>query len=256
VWAHLVRAGQPLIAVRDQEVAPPRGTSLEIRAEGLWCALHRETPFVHWTIGLEAFAVSLDPPSDAFGAERGDRVALGLDLEWEASAPAMEAPIEGAGYVQPSQVHGEILVDEDRLLLDGSGWRSHTWGTRPWWSGPSWWADGWLDDGRSFAVAGAGHGSGQLVGSGHLVGSGSREGSAPTAVVAAARRGPRSAPVNLPSSVHLGDLALEVDPVAVAPVLVEGGGSGPARLARSLCRYEGAGGVRGVGWVGWLEPPG
>ncbi len=87
-WAALVERGSPVVLVRDHDVELPPGRSLEVRASGLWADMTCETPLEHWTVGLEAFGVSLDDPAEAFGAERGDPMALGLDLEWEATAAA------------------------------------------------------------------------------------------------------------------------------------------------------------------------
>jgi len=107
-WTYLV--GIPdvsgIVAVRDHAVPPPR-QGLEIRAEGLWAELFFETPGDHWTFGLEAFGIRLDEPQDALrpGGEIGERVAVGLDLEWEA----------------PALVHGDVLVGRERWTIDGWG---------------------------------------------------------------------------------------------------------------------------------------
>jgi len=119
-WAYLV--GVPdvdgVLVVRDHEVLLPRRTQpeqgIEIRADGLWAELVCETPREHWTFGLESFGVRLDAPEDALlpGGEIGDRVAVGLDLEWEVGA---DGPPGGV-------VHGDVLVGRARYALDGRGW--------------------------------------------------------------------------------------------------------------------------------------
>jgi hypothetical protein len=107
-WTYLV--GVPgvagIVVVRDHEVPRPR-QRLEIRAEGLWAELWCETPGEHWTFGLEAFGVRIDEPEDALrpGGEIGDRIAVGLDLEWET----------------PDVVHGDVLVERDRFTIDAVG---------------------------------------------------------------------------------------------------------------------------------------
>jgi hypothetical protein len=107
-WTYLV--GVPgvdgIVAVRDHEVTPPR-QGLEIRAEGLWAELWCETPGEHWTFGMEAFGIRLDAPKDArrAGGEIGERVAVGLDTEWEIEAV----------------FHGDILVGRERFAFDGWG---------------------------------------------------------------------------------------------------------------------------------------
>jgi hypothetical protein len=125
-WAVLVGADRPYLLVRDDEVTPPSGATPEIRAEGLWSALECETPLEHWTVGLEAFAVALDDPEEAWHGERGDRVGLGFDLEWEAAA----APEPGGdAFSQICTVHGGLLVGRaEQLDITARGWRHRSWG--------------------------------------------------------------------------------------------------------------------------------
>jgi hypothetical protein len=139
-WAAVVGSDRPLVLVRDHDVPLPRGRSLEVRNSGLWADHTCETPLEHWTVGLEAFGVALDDPLEAFGEERGDLCALGMDLEWESVDDASPA---AGGYEQSCTVHGEVLVGAERLELDGIGWRTHRWGDRNWWTGDPWsWAGG------------------------------------------------------------------------------------------------------------------
>ena len=69
-----------------------------IRAEGLWAELLCETPGEHWSIGLEAFGVRFDDEAEAATSDRGERVPVGFDLEWET----------------PDRVVGELLVGRGR----------------------------------------------------------------------------------------------------------------------------------------------
>ena len=133
-WTAIVGADLALVLVREHDVDPPRRGSLEIRAAGLWAEPYCEAPFDHWSVGLEAMAVSLDDPLEAYGQERGHPVPLGLDLGWEAEEPPTTTAA-GDGYGQACAVHGEVLVGSGRLVVDGTGRRSHTWGERDWWAG-------------------------------------------------------------------------------------------------------------------------
>jgi hypothetical protein len=128
-WAALVGDDRRYLLVREDEAPLPRPGRTEIRAEGLWSALECETPFEHWTVGLEAFAVALDDPADAWAGERGDRIGLGFDLEWEATGPPEPTAGSGIGYRQACRVSGDILVGpSERLVFDGGGRRAHRWG--------------------------------------------------------------------------------------------------------------------------------
>jgi hypothetical protein len=121
-WSALVGDGRPLVTVVDLDVPTPRGRSLEIRTEGLWAEIVVEAPGEHWSVGLEAFALGVDDPDEALGAQRGDRVALGFDLGWETD-----------GDDGRCRVHGEVLVGSERLAVDGSpGTQRHRTGGDAW----------------------------------------------------------------------------------------------------------------------------
>ena len=155
-WTHLLTAGG-LVAVRDHEVAPPR-SGLEVRAEGLWGELVCETPLEHWSVGLEAFGVRYDDPADAWGAEWGERVPVGLDVEWEALRPPAETRLPGppgaadGGYLQPGTMQGEILIGAGRMPLVGTGLRARRWGRADWWGGVARSWAGLIDTGGELAV--------------------------------------------------------------------------------------------------------
>jgi len=214
-WAALVGDGRPYLLVRDLEVPLPRlPGSREIRAEALWADMNCETPFEHWSLGLEAFGVAMDDPDEALGAERGDRVGLGLDVEWESSGDIVEivdfVGAEGS-YDQPGVVHGEILVggsSVETIAFEGHGWRRHAWGEHGapsggWLTASRSWLGGRLDDGTPHRLDPVGE-------------------------------------------------RVSVDRLHRAPMVVEADG-GPMVLERSLCRFDDPLAGGGVGWVEWLR---
>ena len=108
VASFLARVALPdvgVVIVRDDDVAPPRGAQLVVRAEGLWAELLCETPGEHWSFGLEAFGVRFDDDAEAAASDRGERVAVGFDLEWET----------------PDHVYGEILLGRRQYEFEGTG---------------------------------------------------------------------------------------------------------------------------------------
>jgi hypothetical protein len=135
-WTHVILPDRPgPIVVRDHEVPLPR-VGLEVRADGLWGELVCETPFEHWTYGLEAFGVALDDPGDSLEGEIGERMPVGCDLEWEVD-PENASPRERAGatlrgYEQFGVVHGEVLLGRSRVAIDAIGRRVHAWGVPQW----------------------------------------------------------------------------------------------------------------------------
>lgn len=215
-WMAVVGQGRRLVTVRDHDVELPRPPSLEVRAPGLWADLVCEAPLDHWSIGMEAFGVALDSPADVFAGEWGERVPVGLDLEWEASELPLGRP-GGRGYDQGGVVHGDVLVGDERLAVDGTGARAHDWGPVPWWSGPHSWAAVRQDDGRWWhgPVAAASTADGLLVGG-------------------RTERG-----------------GLQLSPWAHAPVVVPAPAGSATQLARAMCRA----GDGGWGWAEVLVPP-
>jgi len=238
-WTHLLVPGRHLVAVRDHDVPLPRGQGLEVRADGLWADLICETPLEHWSIGLEAFGVGLDDPAEAWGDEWGERLPVGLDLEWEAAGPPAEglapgpAPgPEGGGYTQAGRVRGDLLIGDARIDFDGPGLRARSWGTCDWWSaaGAGHWA-AWHDDaGRTVLVGGPGWPGGPSV---ELVDLKVTADGLPTG-----------------ASYRLDGQPVEATVLGLAPILLGAPGRS-ARLARALCRFTGLGG-EGTGWAEWI----
>jgi hypothetical protein len=109
-WTYVASPAWGLVVVRDHDVALPRpGSTVLVRADGLWAELIPETPGEHWTVGVEAFGVRLDDPLEAERGERGERLPVGLDLEWE------------VGSAPYGIVHGELLLGDERVAFDGTG---------------------------------------------------------------------------------------------------------------------------------------
>ena len=95
-----------VIVVRDDELAAPRREDvLVVRGEGLWAELLCETPGEHWSFGLEAFGVRFDDEAEAASSDRGERIPVGFDLEWET----------------PDRVVGEVLLGRARYELTAHG---------------------------------------------------------------------------------------------------------------------------------------
>lgn len=94
-----------LVLVHDDDVPLPKGSLLEVRADGLWAEFVCETPGEHWGFGLEAFGLRYGDPAEALVSDRAERVPVGLDLEWET----------------PHHVIGQIRVGRERIPVDATG---------------------------------------------------------------------------------------------------------------------------------------
>ncbi len=237
--AFLVGEGRQLIAVLDDDVPLP-ATGLEIRTTGLWATHICETPFDHWTIGLEAFGLGLDDPAEIFGRQYGDQVPLGFDLEWETFGGRDPA---GRTYPQACRVSGEILVGPEELDVDLVGFRDHTWGPGRVWD-ERWFAvRGALDDGTWF--------EGSVI-DGDIARAGARLGGDAVPVTAVGQ----TMDVGLPGAAHLalGSLELTIDPVGVTPLELVDPEQRRTRSPRALCRVAVDDDRAGWAWASWNDP--
>jgi hypothetical protein len=250
-WACVVGEGRPLTTVIDHHVPLPRPGSLEIRSEGLWADHTVETPFDHLTLGCEAFAVQVDDPAEVYGDLRGDRAPLGFDLEWETVGSGAYPYPGTTRYEIPCRVHGEILVGDERIELDGIGQRDHSWGVRDWWQFDWVWTAGALDDGTRFHTADIRIPGLEAYAPGYVQDpDGSRH------QIEACTSREQLGAHGLPASAHVtcGPLELAVRPVAFAPVLLVDDLEGRiTRFPRALCRFEAADGRAGTGWTEWNQ---
>jgi hypothetical protein len=252
-WGYLVRDGEQLLAVKHHEARLPKGDVLEVREDGLWSQLHCETPNEHWTIGLEAFAVGLDDPAEAYadGGERGDKVALGLDLEWEAVAEVYDYP-GVSRYEQSCLVTGEILVGNQAIAFDGWGQRDHSWGVRDWW-GTGWvWTAGRLDDGTAFHATKVETDRFDYE-PGYVL-RGNEDG-----LTVSSQFKPQYEQVGehrFPgvTAMPLHDLDLTCTPLLLAPIRLDAPDGRIGRFPRGLCRFDAADGRTGYGWTEWNRP--
>jgi hypothetical protein len=249
-WACLVGPGRRSVMVVDHAApAPAPKGSLELRADGLWADHHVEEPLSRFSLGLEAFGVALDDPADAYRGMRGDRAALGFDLEWETDGEVLRYPPELDRYEIPCRVHGEVLLDDERIVLDGIGQRDHSWGVRDWWSiGWCWNAFRLADGSRLHSVVPDGTefqiGYVQCSGSdAELVVSASVE------VALGAEAIPEAA------DLRIADARYRVEPLAWAPVLLVAPDGREARFPRAMAHFHAEDGSTGLGWIEFNQPP-
>lgn len=115
------RDGEDPVVIAENEMPVP-DRHWEFRTSGLWVDNICETPLVHWSYGLEAFALAIDDPIELLGRGYGDRVPLGWELDFE-SAPEFYANGRQAG-----QLNGELLFAGGAEPISGPALRRHTWG--------------------------------------------------------------------------------------------------------------------------------
>ena len=123
-----------VIAVGDLDI-PARW---EFRTSGLWAEQVCVQPDIHWSYGLEAFALQIDEPDELLRRGYGLRTPLGWELDFEIEtvdprpSPGDE-PVDGQrpGVAeQVGTVEGLVLVGPDKFPVAGPAHRIHAWGDR------------------------------------------------------------------------------------------------------------------------------
>ena len=157
-WYHavVVGPGRDTVSVVDTDLAVSNGAGgLELRSPGLWADHNPTAAFGHWTVAAEAFGVALEDPWEAWGRAFGAPQPVGLDLEWDpvpgadlAGLDPIDADLGGTWRVG-CEVHGVVLVADERHEVIGFGTRGRSWGTAlPVAKGHHWmW---WRDDNGSW----------------------------------------------------------------------------------------------------------
>ncbi len=245
-WACVVEPGGQLVTVVDHHVPLPT-SGLELRAGGLWADHNAEEPLERWSLGLESFALGLDDPTAIYVATpRGDQVAFGFDLEWETDGAPYRYPVPLERYEIPCRVHGEVLVGDRRIEVDGWGQRDHSWGVRDWWLlGHVWFAVRLEDGTRAHASVP------MLEGLDWAAGYVQRPDGTATEIRDGVRIEESAGPEGLHGPVHIAiaDLDLELTPTAWSPVAMDAPDGRRALLPRALLAVTAADGRRGAGWM-------
>ncbi|MEM8619739.1 MAG: hypothetical protein AAGF73_08455 [Actinomycetota bacterium] len=129
-WSALARPGRPLLHVADFEV-PARRDPFIVKGEQLWAEHLCESPMEQWSIGNETYASSLDDVEAALGDAYGTPTPIAFDIEWYATAAAVELAASGdvVGYRQEGVVHGdlEVLGEPTITVTEIAARRWHRW---------------------------------------------------------------------------------------------------------------------------------
>jgi hypothetical protein len=135
-WAGIVGENRAYVLCRDHDLALPTTPVLELRGGSLWTHAICETPLEHWTVAMEAYALSFDDPFEAWRSEHGDRIGLAFDLEWEtlntAARFSSSAHVSSTRYDVPCEVNGILQVGDDEWTIAATGSRHHEWGILDW----------------------------------------------------------------------------------------------------------------------------
>lgn len=272
-WACVVGPDRPLVTVIDHTVPIPANPgSLEIRHDGLWADHNVESPFDHLSLGLEAFGLAHDDPADVYTGAYGIKTPIAFDLEWERNGNVFRYPDWLPRYEIPCRVHGEILLGDETIELDGYGQRDHSWGTRDWWATGWCWTAFRMDDGARFHAVTTKPSTGFAFGYDQEPVRGEADGAGGDGPGGSADLGLEvvttfeadeilgAAGIPIAATLVLGGRTFEVEPLAWSPVLLTAPDGREARFPRALARLTERGGDHdarsGLGWIEFNQPPG
>ena len=68
----------------------------------------------------------LDSTEGGLGNQWGERIGVGLDLEWESAAPPVAFD---EGFQQKCSVSGELLIGSEDFQITATGSRMRSWGS-------------------------------------------------------------------------------------------------------------------------------
>jgi hypothetical protein len=220
----------------------------------LWADHNVETPFEHFSVGLEAFGVGYDDPADVYRSAYGERTPLGFDLEWETAGRVFRYPDWLSRYEIPCRVHGEILVGTEQIDFDGVGQRDHSWGNRDWWNMGWCWTAFHMEDGAHVHAIMTKPSTGFAFGYEQYEGAGDpgENMEQVTRFESDEVLGLEGIPTSAVLTVNERQYAME--PIAWSPVLLTAPDGRESRFPRAAIRVVEIGGAdNGRAGVGWIE---
>jgi hypothetical protein len=239
-----------LASVVDLHAPLPEGEDLTVVAGGAPASTRCEVPFSRWRLAGDAVGQVVDDPAEMYLDDAGESVRVAHDLVWEDAGIAYPYEVT-TRYEVPCHVRGTVTVGDETIEVAGRGQRDHSWGVRDWWSFGWCWTAGWFDDGSAM------HASDIRIPRFGLT-FGYRQHAGVMAVASDVRASEDTGPHGLPRTGRI-DIAgtgfgFDVEPLAMAPVLLKAPDGRVARFPRALCRYRDDSGRIGYGWTEWNQP--
>jgi Ser/Thr protein kinase RdoA (MazF antagonist) len=235
----LVDGAAPLPDAADDEQ--------RVRTDAFEAAQHCEVPLERFRVTVRGTGEAHEDAAAILRGEAGEPVEVELDLTWETEGAPYRWRV-GTRYEVPCRVRGTVRVGDQELRLDGPGQRDHSWGARDWFSTPWMWSAFHLEDGTHTHLvttdAMPGRGVGYVQGPG-----------AGLAEIGEAASGLQDGRDGLVAGDRLdhgaAGPALEVEPLAFGPLLLEAPDGRVTHFVRAMARVRTDDGRGGSGWIEW-----
>ena len=211
-----------------------------------------EEPLERWSLGLEAFGLLVDDPTEVYRPEpRGTLVPFGFELEWESDGEPFRYTVTDR-YEIPCRVHGEILLGHQAIEFEGLGQRDHSWGVRDWWQFGWVWSAFVASDGERLFGNWVPVAPELTFTTGYRQGGPGRDPRATDAFEATFA--PTADGLATDIGWTLDGVRAEVEPVSWSPVLLTSPEGRRSHFARALCRATLDDGRTAVGWLEVNQP--
>ena len=249
-WANVLLCGPglPTVALNDFHAALPTDVSA-VHCAGFELSLQRGEPLQTYRVIASGSGEEFDDPAALLRGESGRPVDVDLDLTWTTTGLPYLYRITPR-YEIPCAVTGTVTIGEQSYQLDAvTGQRDHSWGVRDWWSMDWVWSALHLDDGTHL------HGVDIRIPGMPPIGIGYVQRGDDLVelqgVTAQQSLGDDDLPVATTLALQPGDIEVEVDIQAHAPVLLTAADGRVSQFPRAWANVRTADGRTGVGWLEW-----
>jgi hypothetical protein len=244
-WWHavVVGPGRPLV-LSSVTTLPPSGMALA--GDSVDVALSADEALRTFTVRGSTTAETYHDPADVYAGTPSGSVTVEIDATWRTVGVPYHYGMT-TRYEIPCAVEGFVVIDGEKLVLDGPGQRDHSWGVRDWWTFGWCWSAGHLDDGTHVHLTDV-----RLDGARFAAGYVQADGAVTPIVSGQVTEEPGDFPTR--ATAVLGDLTVEIEPLQWGPILLTAADGRTGKFPRASARFTASDGRTGTGWVEWNQP--
>lgn len=250
-WVNVLLCGPglPTLALNDFHAVLPADPA-RVRTDGIGLDLQAQEPARSYRVAATGRARVYDDPAAALAGGASRSAEVSLDLVWDTAGEPYRYQLV-TRYEIPCTVGGTVVIDGvAHPIAAAAGQRDHSWGVRDWWAMDWVWFALHLDDGThlhavDIRIPGAPH-----IGVGYVQRAGD-ELVELTTIEAREAFGPNGLPISTELVLQPGDLRVDTEVVAHAPVRLVADDGRIAEFPRAWMSVRTADGRTGTGWMEW-----
>jgi Phosphotransferase enzyme family len=238
---------RPTLAVVDTSAPLPDGDGVRVFSGATQVELTCLEELERYRVRLRATASTHPDPAALLRGEDGAPEPIALDLVWRTLGEPYLYRMT-TRYEIPCHAEGTIRIGDSEFPISGVGQRDHSWGVRDWWSADWMWSAGHLDDGTRFHAVVFRLPERPPLGVSYLQ---PPEGGVTEVDHVTAAEEIGSDGLITAARIGIGDLDLQVQPLAFGPLRLESRDGRVSEFPRAMCAVSAADGRTGVAWVEW-----